>query len=262
MTQRKQTILAYSVATMLFVCSGFLWSTVLGTPSVQWGMQPDRTASVLPLLQNPTVTSAIETTRTLRPTAADHAAASGEDDGVQDPPSGEEGSTPPTEVSQEEDDLTHWGIERRFELTIPSLALRVPVYLPERTFWDRQDWAMLEEQMQIGLLHGAAAYPHSALPGEQGALIIAGHSSPPDDRAKGSAFGRIFERLSDLVRGDSVTISDHTLAFGYRVTGTMIVDAKSTDILRQETGKNLLKLITCYPVGSDAQRLVVIAEEM
>lgn len=263
MTQRTQTILAYSVATALFVCSGYLWTTVLLRHPPQWGAQPpeakNRPLNVQDQLMVPASSE--------QPPLQIHASLGGETRTTATDkellperfasPEGQQHAAP-----AESDELLQWGIAQRNSLAIPSIALSVPVFQPDRTFWDRHDWATLEEQMQIGLLHGATAYPHSVLPGEQGVLIIAGHSSPPDHRAQGSAFGRIFERLTELRKGESVLVTDDEETFRYRVTDTMIVDAGSTDILRQEKDRSLLKLITCYPVGSDAKRFIVIAEKI
>jgi len=157
------------------------------------------------------------------------------------------------------DKRAQWGLTHRYELAIPSLGVRVPVYVPDRKFWDAAQWDLLEEQMQVGLLYGAVAYPHSVAPGSPGALIIAGHSSPPNDRAEESVYGKIFARLPELQTGSEVSVRYGTTSVRYVVENIKVVPARDTSILVGDSRDHLLKLITCYPVGSVKDRLVITA---
>lgn len=159
-------------------------------------------------------------------------------------------------------DERQWGLTRMWSLSIPDLGIRAPVYLPSRTYWDAQKWELLEEQMQAGMQEGLVAYPHSVLPGKEGSLIIAGHSSPPNVRAEESNFGRIFERLPSIDNGSEILIEEGGTTFRYMVTETIIVSPEETSILSQQFDESILKLITCYPVGTTKDRLVVIAERV
>jgi len=161
--------------------------------------------------------------------------------------------------SPEQKELEQWEVERWLTLSIPQLDLRVPVYLPSRRFWDARQWDLLEEQMQVGLLNGATAYPHSVGPGTAGSVIIAGHSSPPNERAEESKYGHMFASLPNIERGDTITITSNGTLVTYEVVRTGIVEPTDTEILVQQTDKSLLKLITCYPVGSTKNRFVVTA---
>jgi LPXTG-site transpeptidase (sortase) family protein len=148
-------------------------------------------------------------------------------------------------------------------LSIPKIGVHAPVFLPDRTFWDAQQWESLEEQMQSGLAQGAVAYPHSVRPGENGSVIIAGHSSPPDERAQQSAYGHLFRRLPELVEGDVITVLQTDGSYiDYAVRTTKIVPATETDILQQRDNKAILTLITCYPIGTTRDRWVVTAERI
>ncbi|MCF7844895.1 MAG: sortase [Kiritimatiellales bacterium] len=161
--------------------------------------------------------------------------------------------------SPENKELQQWDLERWINLSVPSKDIRVPVYLPSRRFWDARQWDMLEEQMQVGLLNGAAAYPHSVKPGTIGSLIIAGHSSPPNERAEESKYGDLFAKLPTIAKGDVITTAGNGSLVSYEVVRTQVVQPTDTDILAQQTDKSLLKLITCYPVGSTKSRFVVTA---
>ena len=156
-------------------------------------------------------------------------------------------------------ELEQWGINEWFSISIPSIGVRAPVLLPDRRYWDAKKWDLLEEQMQIALLNGTAAYPHSVRPGYLGSLIITGHSSPPDERAKESPYGRIFSRLPELKHDDKITIAWQGNVMTYRVVRISIVEPTDTEILAQGGDRPYLKLITCYPIGTTKQRIVITA---
>ncbi len=162
-------------------------------------------------------------------------------------------------TSQIDSELSQWEIKRWLSVSIPRISVRAPVMLPSNKYWNAKQWDLLEEQMQVGLLHGATAYPHSSAPGIDGSLIIAGHSSPPHERAEESDFGHLFAKLPELEVGDVINIVGGGSIVSYKISNTKVVDANDTMILAQQSDLSLLKLITCYPVGSTRQRLIIEA---
>ena len=163
---------------------------------------------------------------------------------------------------EEKDELSQWELRSAYTLSIPKIGVYTSVYLPSRRYWDNQEWELLEEQMQVGLTEGAVAYPHSARPGTRGNLIIAGHSSPPDDRAKQSDNGRLFAKLPALENGDTISVLAGESFVDYEVTNIAVVSPNDTYILSQQRDKRVLKLITCYPIGSTRDRWIVTAERV
>ena len=159
----------------------------------------------------------------------------------------------------EETELQKWGLSPAYTLSIPKIGIRTSVYQPARTYWDRQEWNLMEEQMQVGLSYGAVAYPHSVQPGRRGAVIIAGHSSPPDERAMQSAYGWLFRKLPELEEGDTISILRGENFVDYTVESIAVVSPGATEILAQQTKQPVLKLITCYPIGTAKERWVVTA---
>lgn len=265
MTSIHKRVLLTSIAAILCVFSVILWTIVVGRNVRVYSIPSGVTADV----------------------TADHAAAPlvGEEDDHRETDIA--GSLPDEEISLVEGDdgveqdaaaipslefdrkqepnaqrleLRQWGLSKRYELSVPSINLHTSVYVPDRRYWDAQQWDLLERQMQVGLLHGAAAYPHSALPGGPGAVIIAGHSSPPSEEALRSAFGALFAHLPDLSVGDTVALLADGRTITYRVAGRSVVEATATEVLSQPDADSMLKLITCYPIGTDAKRLIVTAE--
>ncbi|MBU0458180.1 sortase [Patescibacteria group bacterium] len=164
--------------------------------------------------------------------------------------------------NQMEREMEQWGISEWYSLSIPSIGIRSTIYLPDRRYWDSKKWDLLEEQMQVGLLHGATAYPHSSTPGYTGSVIIAGHSSPPNERVSESAYGTLFASLPNIERGDKITIAGQGTIATYQVMRINVVDPADTQILSQQSDKSILKLITCFPIGTTKQRMVVIAERV
>lgn len=159
-------------------------------------------------------------------------------------------------------DLTNWEIQYAYSLQIPRLDIDVPVLLPSTKYWNQRDWNMLETQMQIGLANGSVAYPHSSVPGENGTLIVAGHSSPPDDRARSSAYGSMFSRLPELEAGDEIIVHVRGEPVIYAVESATVVPSTATQILEQQNSESILKVITCFPVGTTKDRLVVTAKRV
>jgi LPXTG-site transpeptidase (sortase) family protein len=157
------------------------------------------------------------------------------------------------------DERRQWELRRAYAIAIPDLSIRAPVFLPSRRYWDNHEWGLLEDQMQAGLLYGTVAYPHSSRPGV-GPLVIAGHSSPPSDRASESPYGHVFARLPDIAISQHIVITDGEEQFRYAVTEMFIVPSSDTSILDlTSAGADSLTIITCYPVGTTRERYVVKA---
>ena len=163
------------------------------------------------------------------------------------------------ENTRKDNEWSQWELRQWFTLSIPSIGVRTSVSLPSRRYWDAKQWQLLEEQMQIGLLYGATAYPHSAVPGHKGTVIISGHSSPPDSRAEENAFGNLFARLPEIQEGESIILVMGNDVVRYRVDHTEIVHPDATVILQQQQDESLLKLITCFPIGTTRSRYIVTA---
>ena len=165
----------------------------------------------------------------------------------------------PEIIEEEESEADEWDLTLSYYLAIPDIGVNTEVFIPSMNFWNTQKWDLLEEQMQIGLNEGAVAYPHSAQAGDKGTVIIAGHSSPPTESAKQSGNGHLFARLPELTNGDKILIRRGEKSHIYEVEGTEIVASSETSILLQQNDASLMKLITCYPVGTTRDRYIITA---
>ena len=169
---------------------------------------------------------------------------------------------PPVVIHPSASELDQWDISRAWSIAIPSLGIRAPVLLPSMKNWSSRAWDVLEEQMQVGLNHGAVAYPHSSGPGRKGNLIIAGHSSPPTESARNSEFGSLFSQLPNIEVGEEISIVTAGSPVTYRVEKKTIVSPQTTSILEQQQDESILKLITCYPVGTTRDRMNILAKKI
>ncbi|WP_062217593.1 sortase [Streptomyces sp. NBRC 109706] len=112
---------------------------------------------------------------------------------------------------------------------------------------------------QLG--RGPGHYPGTALPGEIGNAVVAGHNNR-------SGPGGPFDRLTEVAAGDTVRFETAVGTWVYTVTGTRVVAPTEVSVLlpvRDQPGAEpttaQLTLITCdYSEGAATRRLIVEAE--
>jgi LPXTG-site transpeptidase (sortase) family protein len=114
-----------------------------------------------------------------------------------------------------------------------------------------------EEIYKPVLIKSMAHYKGSAYPGEEGNVIIYGHSILPSFYNPNNYLS-IFSTLDSLQGGDSIQVSWGKESYLYKVEGMEVVDPKDTRVLKYKNGKTLT-LITCEPPGLATKRLLVFA---
>ena len=92
---------------------------------------------------------------------------------------------------------------------------------------------------------GPGHWPGTAMPGQRGNVVIAGHRT---------SHGGIFRHINNLGSGDQIILG----GFTYVVTGTQIVNPDAMWIVGQGDGYRAT-LFACHPPGSTKQRIVVFA---
>jgi len=95
--------------------------------------------------------------------------------------------------------------------------------------------------------HGPGHWPGTAMPGQLGNVVIAGHRVSHD---------KPFRNLDKLVPGDDVIMTTAEGSFDYKVTGTEIVNPDALWIVDQSPDFTAT-LFACHPPGSTRQRIVV-----
>ncbi len=133
------------------------------------------------------------------------------------------------------------------QLHIPRLELAAPVQLAN----DNQS-ATLNALLLDGVIHLAG----SALPGEIGNVVIAGHSSSYvwDKRQH---YGNVFAGLPALQSGDLIWVRTAGQVAGYAVVSHAVVKPTDVSILAQSHGATIT-LFTCYPIGTTWNRYVIV----
>lgn len=140
-------------------------------------------------------------------------------------------------------------------LLIPKIAVDVPIV------WDANaaDTNSLNQAMDKGIvwfnIQGA-----NAKPGEKGNFVVSGHSS--NDWTDGGNYKFIFARLEKMAAGDVVYANYNGTRYTYKITGTKVV--KPTDVASLQIGndKPYITLITCTPLGTAQNRLLVFGEQI
>jgi len=94
---------------------------------------------------------------------------------------------------------------------------------------------------------GPGHWPGTAMPGEVGNVVVAGHRTSHHAE---------FRHLDDLVQGDEVIMHTFAGRFVYRVASTEIVGPEALWIVDQ-TAAPTATLFACHPPGSVRERIVV-----
>lgn len=128
-----------------------------------------------------------------------------------------------------------------FQMTVPRLNIK-----NETVYVESND-----------LSQGLIQLPGSALPGEKGNVFISGHSAISRLFNKNA----IFARLSEMKKGDKITVEAAGAAFVYEVSEIKIVDSADLSvILPPESVGRYISLMTCVPPGLNLKRLVILGK--
>ncbi len=142
-------------------------------------------------------------------------------------------------------------------IIIPRIGQNVPIVRVPTDKLIQRDWSALEKQIQDSLRYGVVHFPGTAFPGDSGNVVITGHSSYfPWDPGR---FKDVFALLHQVDVGDEVIVYHDQTKYRYIVSEKKVVKPSQVDVLTQEGGDRLT-LITCTPVGTDLNRLIVLAK--
>lgn len=135
-------------------------------------------------------------------------------------------------------------------LSYQNLGISAPIT------WDidYQD-PKVDQLLPNSLVH----FKNTAKPGQVGTVVITGHSSNYV-WIKGS-YNDIFAPLEKATAGDLVQISYQNKTYTYKTTKKYVIKPDQTAILKPTTGVSL-RLITCTPIGTSLNRLVIEAVQI
>ncbi len=138
------------------------------------------------------------------------------------------------------------------EISIEKISVNAPM------IWSKsENEKALLEDLKNGVIH----YPGTASPGQNGNMVISGHSSNYI-WVKGN-YNYIFKDLNNLEVGDLISVktvqnNGAAIVYQYEITGKYI-DAPDDERIFEETSQPTLTLSTCWPLGTTFKRLVIKA---
>ena len=139
-------------------------------------------------------------------------------------------------------------------LIIPKINVDVPVIYDIGNDYASQMAAMTKGVAQFAI-PGANSHP-----GQIGNTVIAGHSS--NDLLDSGDYKFIFAQLDKLNVSDIIYANYNSKRYTYSVTKKEVVKPSDVDKLVYPTTKPILTLLTCTPVGTSVNRLLVTAEQI
>lgn len=139
-------------------------------------------------------------------------------------------------------------------LIIPKINVDVPAIYGVGNDYDSQMAAM-----EKGVAHFAIPGA-SSVPGQVGNTVLSGHSS--NDLFDAGDYKFIFAQLDKLQVGDSIYAHYNGTRYTYSVTRKEVVKPTEVQKLVYDTDKPVMTLITCTPLGTALNRLLVSAVQV
>jgi sortase A len=152
------------------------------------------------------------------------------------------------------DPTTNVAVSPEPKLIIPKINVDVPVEYNTTPDYDAQMKAMENGVAYFGI-PGA-----NSRPGQIGNTVLSGHSS--NDIIDQGSFKFIFARLDQLNNGDTIYVNYQSKRYSYTVTKKEVVKPTDVSKLVYPTDKPILTLITCTPLGTSLNRLLITAEQV
>ncbi len=142
-------------------------------------------------------------------------------------------------------------------IIIPRIGKNIP--LIDVSVSSGASFETMHEVFMEELKKGIVRYPGTAKPGEVGNAFIFGHSSNyPWIK---SEYNDVFALLDTLENGDEITVYYLQKKYVYRVTDRATVKPGDVKTLEsRDHTKKELSLMTCWPVGTTLERIIIFAE--
>lgn len=145
-------------------------------------------------------------------------------------------------------------VDQKPLLIIPKINVNVPV-----DYNTQPDYASQMKAMENGVAYFGIPGANSK-PGQVGNTVISGHSS--NDFIDAGQYKFVFALLERLKPGDIFYLHYNGTRYTYSITKTQVVRPTEVNALVYPTTKPLVTLITCTPLGTSENRLLVTAEQV
>jgi LPXTG-site transpeptidase (sortase) family protein len=143
-------------------------------------------------------------------------------------------------------------LDNKPEIIIPKINVEVPVVYGVNT--------VNEDDVDQALEQGVVHYADTANPGQNGNLVIVGHSS--NNIFNKGKYKFAFVLLSRLEAGDTFYIQKDGKRYTYQVFDKKIVKPNDVSVLGATSKPATATLITCDPPGTSINRLVVTGQQI
>ncbi len=138
------------------------------------------------------------------------------------------------------------------QIIIPKINVEIPVVYGVKTIDEKTVDAALEK----GVVH----YADTAVPGQDGNVVIVGHSS--NNIFNKGRYKFAFVLLKRLEPGDTFYLEKDGKRYTYQVYQKKIVSPNDVSVLGPADKTATVTLITCDPPGTSLRRLVITAEQI
>ena len=162
--------------------------------------------------------------------------------------------TPSREVSSTQiivDPSANVAVGPEPKIIIPKINLEIPM-----VYVDTID----EKAVQNGLENGAVHYATSPKPGQNGNVVVVGHSS--SNIFNNGKYKFAFVLLNRLQVGDTFMMNYNGKRYTYKIFERKVVKPSDVSVLGPNERTATATLITCDPPGSNVNRLIMVADQI
>lgn len=140
-------------------------------------------------------------------------------------------------------------VDKKFGIVIPKLGANAHVIANVDPY--------NSGEYQYALTKGVAHARGTSVPGAMGDIFLFAHSS--ENFYEALQYNSVFYLLPKLGIGDKIFLYYNDAKFTYAVTGQKLVEPKDVSYLSGNQQLQTLTLMTCWPPGTNIQRLLVFA---
>jgi len=138
------------------------------------------------------------------------------------------------------------------KVIIPKINVEVPVVYDVPS--------ISEKDLQGALERGVVHYPQSPVPGQDGNVVVVGHSS--NNIFNKGKYKFAFVLLNKLEVGDTFMLNYNGQRYVYKIYTKKVVSPNDVAVLGPTDKQATATLITCDPPGTALNRLVLIGEQI
>jgi len=146
--------------------------------------------------------------------------------------------------------------KEEFRLSIPKILAEANV-IANVDLTDKKTFDKILDQNNVALSTGSAR----PTDGNGSSMYIFAHSTTQN--ILGARQNAVFYLLDELETNDEIYIFYNGVKYSYRIFDKMVVSSKETSYIDyKDENKQIMILQTCWPVGTNWKRLLVLAEKI